>query len=81
VELSGGRKQARHADLHQRHQAKRCRKRHLKARVHQRLRRDHQHDQGCDRKRAEGDGPAIDHDGDQHHGCHEERTLGRNFGA
>jgi hypothetical protein len=71
----------RHADLHQRHQAKGCRKRHLKARMHQRFRRDPEHDQGRDRERTEGDGAAVDHDSDQHHRGHEERALGHHFRA
>ena len=73
------REQARHADLHQRHQAQRRGKRHLKARMHQRFRRDRQHDQGRDRERAKRNRAAIDHDRDQHHGRHEERALRRHF--
>ena len=74
-------KQARHADLHQRDEPERCRKRHLEARMDQRFRRNHQHDQRRHCQGSERDGPPIDHDGDQHHGGHEKRTLGRNFGA
>ena len=77
----GGCEQAGHADLHQRHQAERGRKRHLETRMHQRFRRDCQHDQGRDRKRAKRDRPAIDHHRDQHHGRHEERALGGHFRA
>jgi hypothetical protein len=49
--------------------------------MHQRFRRDPEHDQGGDRQRTEGDGAAIDHDRDQHHRGHEERALGRHFRA
>ena len=47
--------------------------------MHQRFRRHRQHDQGRDRERAKRNRPAIDHDRDQHHGCHEERALRRHF--
>ncbi len=79
--MVGRREQFRHADLDQRHQPERRRERHLKARMHQRLRRDRQHDHRGDRQRAERDGAAIDHDRDQHHRRHEERALGRDLGA
>jgi hypothetical protein len=47
--------------------------------MHQRFRRHRQHDHGRDRERAKRNRPAIDHDRDQHHGCHEERALRRHF--
>jgi hypothetical protein len=49
--------------------------------MHQRFRRDRQHDHRGDRQRAERHGAAVDHDGDQHHRRHEERALRRDFGA
>jgi hypothetical protein len=49
--------------------------------MHQRLRRDRQHNHRCHRERAECHGAAVDHDGDQHYGRHEERALGGDFGA
>ena len=79
--IVGRGEQTRHADLHQRHQSQRCRKRHLEARMHQRLRRQHQHDHRGHRQRAERHRAAVDHDGDQHHRGHEERALGRDLGA
>ena len=49
--------------------------------MHQRFRRQRQHDHRCHRERAEGVGAAIDHHGDQHHRRHEERSLRRDLGA
>jgi hypothetical protein len=43
--------------------------------MHQRLRRQHQHDHGGDRQRPEGYRTTVDQDRDQHHRRHEERTL------
>jgi hypothetical protein len=81
AELSGEAKQTRHADLHQRHQAQGGRKRHLEAWMHQRFRRDCQHDHRRYRQRPERHGAAVDHDRDQNHRRHEERALGRYFRA
>jgi hypothetical protein len=49
--------------------------------MHQRFRRDQEHDHGRHRERAEGDRAAIDHDRNQHDGRHEERSLGCDFRA
>ncbi|GCC47507.1 hypothetical protein chiPu_0031677, partial [Chiloscyllium punctatum] len=73
--------EVRQPDLHQRHQPQRRGKRHLEARMHQRLRRDREHDQRRHRQRSEGDGAAVDDHRDQHHGRHEERPLGRDLRA
>ena len=79
--IVGRGKQPGHADLHQRDQPEGGRKRHLETRMHQRLRRDREHDHRGDRQRAESDGAAVDHDRDQNYGRHEERTLRRHLGA
>ncbi|MGY2806579.1 hypothetical protein ACVIHI_002777 [Bradyrhizobium sp. USDA 4524] len=49
--------------------------------MHQRLRRDREHDQRRHRQRPEGDRAAVDDHGEQHHGGHEERPLRRDLRA
>jgi hypothetical protein len=49
--------------------------------MHQRLRRQRQHDHGRYRERSECHGATVDDDRDQHHRRHEERSLRRDVGA
>jgi len=51
------------------------------ARMHQRLRRQRQHDHGRHRERTERHGATVDDDHDQHHRRHEKRALGRDVAA
>jgi hypothetical protein len=53
----------------------------LEARMHQRLRRQRQHDHGRYRKRTERHGATVDHDSDPHYRRHEERSLRRDVAA
>jgi hypothetical protein len=58
-------------------EASQCRgKRHLKARMHDCLRRHEQHGKGGDGDGAEGERRPVEHDADQHDGDHDEGALG-----
>ena len=59
----------------------RCRKRHLEARMHDRLRRKQQHADRRNRKRAKGQRRAIQHHANEHDCDHDERALSGNLGA
>ncbi len=62
-------------------QRQRRRKRHLEARMHDRLRREQQHAEGRDRERAERQRRPVGHHADQHDRGHDEGALGRDLGA
>jgi hypothetical protein len=57
------------------------RERHLEARVHDCFRREQQHQERCDRHRAQGQDRPIEHDADEHDRDHDERPLGRHLRA
>ncbi len=79
--LVGTGEQGWQAELHQRHEAKRRRERHLKAGMDQRFRRQQQHDQCRDRQRPKSDRLPVDYHGDQHHRGHQKRALRRDLGS
>ena len=65
----------RQAVLIGRDQRQRRGKRHLEARMHDRLRREQQHGEGGDRDGAEGQRRPVEHDADQHDRDHDEGAL------
>jgi hypothetical protein len=60
---------------------KRCGKRHLKARMHDRFGRDQHDRERGEREVAQSERRAVDHHPDQHNRDHDERTLGGDFRA
>ena len=64
-----------------RDQRQRRRKRHLEARMHDRLRREQQHGEGRDRERPQRQRRPVGHHADQDDGGHDEGALGRDLGA
>jgi hypothetical protein len=60
---------------------KRRRKRHLEARMHDRLRREQQHPKGGHGEGAKRQRRPVDHHSDQDDRRHDEGALGRDLGA